>query len=65
MYAYIVRRLLLIIPTVFGIMLINFFVIQIVPGGPVEQMIAQLSGVAVEATARFSAAGETANIQQE
>ncbi len=65
MYAYIIRRLLLIIPTLFGIMLINFFVIQVVPGGPVEQMIAQLSGVAVEATARFSGMGETGKLQQE
>ena len=54
MTAYIIRRLLLIIPTLFGIMLINFAVVQIVPGGPVEQMIAQMTGTAVESTARFS-----------
>jgi microcin C transport system permease protein len=52
MYAYIIRRLLLIIPTVLGIMIINFAVVQFVPGGPVEQMIAQLSGDAVDSTAR-------------
>jgi len=52
MYAYIVRRLLLIIPTILGIMIINFAVVQFVPGGPVEQMIAQISGTAVDATAR-------------
>ena len=57
MFTYILRRLILIIPTLLGIMTINFFVIQIVPGGPVEQMIAQLSGDAVEATARFSGSG--------
>ena len=57
MLAYILRRLILIIPTLLGIMTINFFVIQIVPGGPVEQMIAQLSGDAVEATARFASSG--------
>jgi microcin C transport system permease protein len=57
MYAYILRRLLLIIPTLLGIMVINFLVIQIVPGGPVEQMIAQLSGTAVSATARIGGAG--------
>ena len=53
MFAYIIRRLLLIIPTLFGIMVINFAVVQVVPGGPVEQLIAQLTGTAVEATARF------------
>lgn len=42
MASYILQRLLLIIPTLFGIMLLNFAVIQFAPGGPVEQMIAQL-----------------------
>jgi microcin C transport system permease protein len=62
MLAYVARRLLLIVPTLFGIMVINFFVVQAAPGGPVEQMIAQLRGHAVEATARLggSAGGETA-----
>jgi microcin C transport system permease protein len=58
MGAYLLRRVLLIFPTLFGIMLINFAVIQIVPGGPVEQMIAQMTGTAVESTARFSGGGE-------
>ncbi len=44
MAAYILRRLLLMIPTLFGIMLITFTVTQFVPGGPVERMIAQLKG---------------------
>lgn len=44
MLAYILRRLLLIIPTLFGILLINFLIIQAAPGGPVEQMIAKLEG---------------------
>lgn len=44
MLAYIFRRLLLIIPTLFGILLINFVIIQAAPGGPVEQMIAKLEG---------------------
>ncbi|WP_299849097.1 microcin C ABC transporter permease YejB [uncultured Roseovarius sp.] len=44
MGAYILRRLLLIIPTLLGIMIINFALVQFVPGGPVEQMIAQLQG---------------------
>jgi len=44
MWSYILKRLLLMIPTLFGILLITFVVIQFVPGGPVEQMVAQLQG---------------------
>ncbi|HSH13217.1 MAG TPA: ABC transporter permease subunit [Desulfurivibrionaceae bacterium] len=44
MAAYILRRLLLMIPTLFGIMLTTFVVTQFVPGGPVERMIAQIEG---------------------
>ncbi|MGB0960647.1 MAG: microcin C ABC transporter permease YejB [Halocynthiibacter sp.] len=44
MGAYLLRRLLLIIPTLIGIMLVNFALIQFVPGGPVEQIIAQMEG---------------------
>ena len=62
MTAYIFRRLLLVIPTLLGIMIINFAVVQIVPGGPVEQMIAQITGTAVESTARFSGADEGENL---
>jgi microcin C transport system permease protein len=55
MLAYIVRRLLLVIPTLFGIMVINFAVIQSAPGGPVEQLIQQLTeGGAPDVTARVS-----------
>jgi microcin C transport system permease protein len=58
MLAYIVRRLLLIVPTLFGIMVINFVVIQAAPGGPVEQLIQQLSeGGAPDVTARVSGTG--------
>ena len=53
MLAYIIRRLLLIIPTLFGIMVVNFAIVQLAPGGPVEQLIAQIQGTGVEATARF------------
>jgi len=53
MLTYIIRRLLLIIPTLFGIMVINFAVVQVAPGGPVEQLIAQITGTAVDATARI------------
>ena len=54
MLAYIVRRLLLIIPTLFGIILLNFAIVQFAPGGPVEQMIAQIQGTAVDATSRVA-----------
>ncbi len=65
MFAYIIRRLLLIIPTLFGIMVINFLIIQVAPGGPVEQLIAKLTGTAVEATARIggSAGSEVSGAQ--
>jgi microcin C transport system permease protein len=57
MLAYITRRLLLIVPTLFGIMVLNFAIIQAAPGGPVEQMIAQIRGEAVAATSRVGAGG--------
>lgn len=57
MAAYILRRLLLIIPTMIGIMAISFLIIQFAPGGPVEQVIAQLSGQGGSATDRISGAG--------
>ena len=44
MGAYIIKRLLLVIPTLLGIMIVNFALIQFVPGGPIEQIIAQLEG---------------------
>ena len=57
MLAYIIRRLLLIIPTLFAIMVVNFAVIQAAPGGPVDQLIAQLEGRAPGATARITTSG--------
>ena len=45
MAAYILRRLALMIPTILGIMLISFTIIQFAPGGPVERIIAQLQGM--------------------
>jgi microcin C transport system permease protein len=55
MLAYIVRRLLLMIPTLFGIMLVSFVVVQFAPGGPVERIIAQLQqGADSSATSRIS-----------
>ena len=44
MAAYLLRRLLLVVPTLLGIILINFAVVQFAPGGPVEQMLAELRG---------------------
>ncbi|HEX4171893.1 MAG TPA: microcin C ABC transporter permease YejB [Acetobacteraceae bacterium] len=44
MTAYLIRRLLLVIPTLFGIIAINFVVVQFAPGGPIEQMMAELRG---------------------
>src|SRR5215475_4033546 len=62
MLAYAIRRLLLMIPTLLGIMIINFVVIQAAPGGPVDVMIARIKGQASEATSRVggSAAGDVA-----
>jgi microcin C transport system permease protein len=42
--AYLLRRLALLVPTLFGIILINFAIVQFAPGGPVEQMLAELRG---------------------
>ena len=57
MGAYIVRRLLLMIPTLLAIMMINFAVIQIAPGGPVEQVISQLTGIGSDITERVTRTG--------
>ena len=57
MIAYIIRRLLLIIPTLIGIMLVNFVVVQIAPGGPVEQAIAELTGEGTSITERVTRSG--------
>ena len=54
MIAYAIRRILLIIPTLFAIMVVNFVIVQAAPGGPVEQMIAKLKGEGVSATERVS-----------
>ncbi|MGH7388318.1 MAG: microcin ABC transporter permease, partial [Candidatus Rokuibacteriota bacterium] len=57
MIAYLARRLLLVVPTLFGIMLANFLIVQAAPGGPVDLMIARLRGHAGEATARVGGTG--------
>jgi microcin C transport system permease protein len=53
MAQYLLKRILLIIPTVFGIMLVSFAIVQFAPGGPVERVIAQITGTDVSATARI------------
>ena len=57
MTSYILRRVLLMIPTLFGVMLLTFVMTQFVPGGPVEQMVSQLQGRDGAAEGAGSAAG--------
>jgi len=64
MLAYILRRLMLVVPTLFGIMVINFIIVQAAPGGPVEQMISQIQGTAIGATERFSGSASGGEITQ-
>ena len=59
MFAYILRRLLLIIPTLVGILLINFLIIQAAPGGPVDQAIAKLQGLDNSSAARMGGGGSS------
>ena len=60
MGSYILRRLLLIIPTLWAIITINFFIVQIAPGGPVDQMVARMSGIESNMTMeRISGQGQT------
>ncbi|MBZ9538081.1 MULTISPECIES: microcin C ABC transporter permease YejB [Modicisalibacter] len=57
MAAYIVRRLLLMIPTLLGIMLLNFVIVQAAPGGPIDQIIARYQGMDSNASTRLDAGG--------
>ncbi|HFC04451.1 MAG TPA: microcin C ABC transporter permease YejB [Rhizobiales bacterium] len=57
MGSYILKRLLLMIPTLFGIMLVAFVIVQFAPGGPMERVIAQINGTDVGATARIGGGG--------
>lgn len=63
MGAYILRRLLLMVPTLLGIMAISFVVVQFAPGGPVEQVIAKITGQAGSATERISGGGSELGAQ--
>ena len=58
MGAYILRRLVLIIPTLFGILLLNFAIVQFAPGGPVEQLLAEMEEGHGGATERFAGGGD-------
>lgn len=64
MLTYTLRRLLLMIPTLFGIMLINFIIVQAAPGGPVEQILSKIRGQASDLDARLGGAGEGMHFQQ-
>src|SRR5215472_1666582 len=57
MSAYIARRILLMVPTLLGILFVSFLVVQFAPGGPVDRVIAQLSGADTGATSRISGGG--------
>ncbi len=57
MLTYIIKRLFLIIPTLFGILTVNFIIIQAAPGGPVEKAIAQIKGTEISVTERFTSSG--------
>ena len=57
MGSYVLRRILLMIPTLIGIMAVSFVIIQFAPGGPVERVIAQITGSDTSATARISGGG--------
>src|SRR6185437_11498599 len=57
MLAYSIRRILLMIPTLFAIILVNFVIVQAAPGGPVDQIISQLKGTDTGALGRVSGAG--------
>ncbi len=53
------------IPTLFGILLLNFMIVQLAPGGPVEQVIARIQGMDTSATQRFSGGGTDTGIQSQ
>ena len=57
MGTYLLRRLLFMVPTLFGIMVVNFIIVQAAPGGPVEQALAAIQGFGTDATERISGSG--------
>ncbi len=64
MLGYIARRLLLVIPTVLGIMLLNFIIIQAAPGGPIQQVISQMRGDASDVDSRLGGGGDQMQREQ-
>src|SRR5205809_529271 len=60
MIAYIIRRLLFMVPTLLGMLFVVFIVVQFAPGGPVERMIAVISGTDTGAGSRLNAGGDFA-----
>jgi len=65
MASYILRRLLLMIPTILGIMVLNFVIVQAAPGGPVERLVAQLTGQDFGATATISGGGAETTVSND
>ena len=59
---YLLKRLMLIVPTLLGIILINFVVVQFAPGGPIEQIIAQLAFEQTSTTSGISGGGDAGNL---
>jgi len=57
MIAYAVRRIMLMVPTLLAIMVVNFFIVQAAPGGPIQQMISKLKGTETSATERITSSG--------
>src|SRR5215469_13869401 len=57
MIAYAIRRIALMVPTLLAIMVVNFFIIQAAPGGPIEQMVSKLKGSDIAATERVTGTG--------
>ncbi len=56
---YISKRLLLLVPTLFGIILVNFIIVQFAPGGPIEQIVAQVTIGNISTTSGISGGGDT------
>lgn len=65
MAAYILRRLLLIVPTLIGILTVTFIIVQFTPGGPIENIVAQLQGTGGDAMGRVSGGGGDMGISSE
>ncbi|NIC03911.1 microcin C ABC transporter permease YejB [Billgrantia bachuensis] len=65
MSRYILRRLLLMIPTLVGIMLLNFIIVQAAPGGPIDQMLARFEGVDSMVSTRMDAGGGDVVVRDE